>query len=355
MREQAEGGHRAPSTVVVGLSGGVDSSVAAWLLKKQGFNVIAVTLALAEPGDQETSRSCCSPGLMARAKAIADHLGIPHYAVDRRDAFSRLVVDYFVSEYESGRTPNPCAKCNARLRFAALLEAAGSLGAGLVATGHYARLRGEAQRLSRARDALKDQSYVLAEVDPQLLERCVFPLGELRKSEVLDIAAEAGLASLISEESQDICFIPGSRYRAFLADRLGERPGDVVDEQGKVIGRHTGTYNYTIGQRRGLSAGGGPPLYVARVDAERQQIVAGREGEDATSAIRFKISAVHKNQARGAVRVQFRSLGRPVGGRLHDGSMVVLDEPARGVAPGQTIVIYDGDEVILGGVIIGTS
>jgi tRNA-specific 2-thiouridylase len=344
-------GSLAPSSVVLGLSSGVDSSIAAWLLKEQGYNVIGVTFALAEPGSNDQAKACCSPALMGRAKAIADHLGIPHYAVDEIQEFRDKVVDYFVSEYAAGRTPNPCAKCNSRVRFGALLEVARRLGATAVATGHYARLTGEPGRLSRALDSRKDQSYVLAEVEAGLLEQCLFPLGELTKKQVRGVAADIGIGDLVSRESQEICFVPGDDYRAFLKERLGERPGAIVDNQGRVLGRHSGTYNYTVGQRKGLGHGADGPLYVASVNAERGEVVATRERGGETSNITFALSALHREPPKGVVTVQFRSTGGAVSGRLAGLDSLILDAPTRGVAPGQTVVVYDGEDVVLGGTI----
>jgi tRNA-specific 2-thiouridylase len=338
-------------SVVVGLSSGVDSSVTAWLLKQQGYNVVGVTLALAEPGSSESS----SPSLMGKAKGVADHLGIPHYAVDNLAEFRTLVVDYFVQEYAAGRTPNPCSKCNSRVRFGALVEVARRLGADYVATGHYAQMTGDPKRLSRGVDQQKDQSYVLAEVDPGLLERCIFPLGGLTKQQVRAIAVQNGLAALVSEESQEICFVPHDDYRAFLRDKLGERPGTVVDEAGTILGHHLGTYNYTIGQRKGLGfASGGRPLYVTRVDARRALVVAGPEPCAVVEAISFSVSAVQRTPPTGRVLVQLRSMGEPVEGRLSGPDRVVLDQATNGVAPGQTLVVYDGDDVVLGATITCT-
>jgi tRNA-specific 2-thiouridylase len=343
------------SSVVVGLSSGVDSSVAAWLLKEQGYNVIGVTLALAPPGSSERSNSCCSPTLMVKAKAIADHLGIPHYAVDLIDEFRDKVIEYFVSEYAEGRTPNPCSKCNARVRFGGLVEVAQRLGAEWVATGHYARLAGSPLRLRRGLDLQKDQSYVLAEVDPLLLQRCLFPLGESTKEQVRRMAADLGLAQLVSAESQEICFVPNDDYRAFLAGRLGKHAGNIVDEVGNVLGSHFGTYNYTVGQRRGLGAVGGRPAYVTRVDAARREVVVSAEPAVDTRVIEFRVSALHREPPRGRVSVQFRSTGSPVRGTIEGTGALVLDQVVAGVAPGQTIVIYDGDEVVLAGTISGVA
>ena len=346
-------GSTAP-VVVVGLSSGVDSSVAAWILQQQGYSVVGVTLALGEATGPESSSSCCSPFLMNKAKAIADHLGIPHYAVDRIDEFQRQVVEYFVSEYGLGRTPNPCAKCNARVRFASLMDVARRLGAHLVATGHYAQLSGGAHRLTRGVDRLKDQSYVLAEVAPALLERCLFPVGGLAKTEVRRIANRIGVGDLVSEESQEICFVPKDDYRSFLRERLGARSGDIVDEEGNVLGRHSGTYNFTVGQRKGLGHVCGGPLYVCRIEAESGRVVASDKGAAPARVIRFEVSAIHGELPRGKVLVQFRSMGKPVNGRLDGPDAVILDEPARSVANGQTLVVYDGDAVVLGGTIRST-
>jgi len=291
---------------------------------------------------------------MAKAKAVADHLRIPHYAFDAKSEFRELVIDYFVREYATGRTPNPCAKCNSRVRFKALLDLAERLGAESVATGHYARLVGRERRLARGVDRLKDQSYVLAEVDRDVLSRCLFPLGAHTKEEVRRIAEENGLAELVSEESQDICFLPSGSYRDFLRERLGDRPGSIVDDGGNVVSDHRGTYNYTIGQKRGLGHGGGRTLYVSGLDAERNEVqVAGPEHAKARS-LRFTVSAMHRDPPAGRIHVQLRSSGKAVPGVLVRPDRVILDAGELGVAPGQTIVLYDGDEVLLGGTLLST-
>lgn len=342
-------------TVLVGLSSGVDSSVAAWLLKQQGYTVIGVTLALAEPGIAASSRSCCSPSLMAKAKAVADHLRVPHYAFDVRTEFRDRVIEYFVSDYAAGRTPNPCAKCNSRVRFDALLRLAERFGAQCVATGHYARVGGRGKSLCRGRDRTKDQSYVLAEVDPETLSRCLFPLGSLVKEEVRAMADQAGLMELVSPESQDICFVPSRGYREFLKDRLGERPGDVVDDQGNVVARHTGTYNYTIGQKRGLGHGGSRTLYVSALDASTSEVRVGTEECATTKTLMFEVSARHSEPSDARVSVQVRSGGNAIPGTLYGPDKVIFDRGELGVAPGQTLVIYDDEEVVLGGTILSTS
>ncbi len=344
---------RAPS-VIIGLSSGVDSTVAAWLLQQQGYNVIAVTFALADQSESERSDSCCSPSLMTSCRAIADHLGIPHYAVDLRSQFCHEVVEYFVSEYASGRTPNPCSKCNARVRFSAMADLAGRLGAGHCATGHYARLTGRPRRLSRGRDTYKDQSYVLAEVDPGLLSGFIFPLGGLTKAQVRAMAVQIGVGDLVSNESQEVCFVGDAGYRGFLQRRLGARPGDVVDQSGRLLGAHTGTYNYTIGQRKGLGHAGDGSLFVTRLDAGRAEVVVAPQELGRVTSILFDAPTEHRTPPRGRVWVQFRSMGSPLLGRLRSPGVVALDEPAFGVAPGQTLVVYHGDKVVLGATISST-
>ena len=347
-------GRQGSPTVLIGLSSGVDSSVSAWLLSRHGYNVIAVTLALAEPQDGVTSRSCCSPSLMTRAKAIADRLRIPHYAVDVREEFQRCVVDYFVAEYEAGSTPNPCAKCNSRVRFAAIQRTATRLGADFVATGHYARLTGPHKRLTRAIDRVKDQSYVLAEVEPGFLENCLFPLGELTKAQVRSLAQESGIADLVSEESQDLCFVPAGGYGGFLKSRLGERPGSVVDEEGNVVSSHCGTYNFTVGQKRRLGHGGGRSLYVVGMDAERNEILVSDREAAKSKVIRFSVTARHQEVRGPRLYVQVRSAGEALPGSLVADDTILLDEAELGVAPGQTIAAYHGDEVVFGGTILAT-
>lgn len=325
--------------------------MAAMLLKEAGHRVIGVTLGLWSPTQNDMHNPCCSPETVDRAKAVADHLGIPHYAIDQRAEFRDLVVDYFVREYSEGRTPNPCVKCNARVRFGALLDVAAQLGANRIATGHYARLRGTPPRLARGVDSVKDQSYVLAEVRPEQLERCIFPLGPYTKAEVRRMASTAGLEPIVAGESQEICFVPHDDYRAFLRDTLGDRPGVVVDESGRELATHTGTYNFTVGQRKGLGIGGGNAMYVARVDAESGQVVVASAPDTATEAVFYSCEVLHRRRPRKRVLAQIRSMAWPVEGRLAAGEAFVPDVPVSGVAPGQTIAVYDGDDVVLGATI----
>jgi tRNA-specific 2-thiouridylase len=336
------------------MSGGLDSAVAALLLRDQGCRVVGVTLRLWADPQATDDRSCCSPEQAERAKTVAHHLGVPHLTVDATEAFRERVVEYFVAEYAHGRTPNPCSKCNARLRFGLLLSVAHRLGLESVATGHYARLVGDPMGLARGVDPTKDQSYVLAEVAPDILEHCIFPLGTMRKAEVRALAADAGLTGRVSPESQDICFVTNDDYRAFLKDRLGKRPGSIVDEKGRPLGMHSGTYNYTVGQRKGLGIAAEAPLYVVAIDPERAELIVGRQTAGAVGRVGISDPTVHRATPGGHTTVQVRSQGEPVPAHLDGPHTVVLEQPVAGVAPGQTAVLYDRDEVILGGTIMWT-
>jgi tRNA-uridine 2-sulfurtransferase len=351
-------GEAAENGILVGMSGGVDSAVAALLLSEQGYRVVGITLTLWNDPGVADERSCCSPANVARARRVAHSLGIPHVALDAGPAFYRDVVGYFIAEYAHGRTPNPCAKCNARVRARVLVETAHRLGLGRVATGHYARLTGSPPRLARGVDRLKDQSYVLAEVDPELLEQLVFPLGEMLKPEVRRRAAEAGLEGHSSPESQEICFVPDDDHRRFLRERLGARPGDIVDTEGRPLGRHQGTYNYTIGQRRGLRVAASNPRYVVAVDAEARSVVVGGVEETWVGAVLVEGLVWHRGPNGRPLTVQVRSAGAPLAVTafaLADGRLdVTLGEPASGVAPGQTAVVYEADEVLVAGTIVST-
>jgi tRNA-specific 2-thiouridylase len=352
-RETSPGGG-----VLVGMSGGVDSAVAALLLKQQGHKVVGITLTLWNDPGVADQRSCCSPESVGRARRAAHHLGIPHLALDAADAFYEQVVEYFVSEYANGRTPNPCAKCNARVRMGVLLESARRLGLSHVATGHYARLTGAPPRLARGFDHRKDQSYVLAEVSPELLEHLLFPLGEMRKPEVREIAARAGLEGDSVPESQDLCFVPDDDHRRFLRERLGDLPGQIVDGKGRVLGSHQGTYNFTIGQRRGLRVAAGDPRYVVGMDAKSRRVVLGSSEEAEVSMIRVAGPVWHRSLSGAPCAVQVRSAGAaiPVAGMERDAEelSISLAKPATGVAPGQTAVVYEVDEVIVAGTIAST-
>ena len=361
--------------VLVGMSGGVDSAVAALLLKRQGFRVAGATLRLWVDPACDTEASCCSPESVRRARRVAHSLGIPHLTIDAVDAFRDEVVEYFLAEYSAGRTPNPCSKCNSRLRFLLLADVSRRLGLRYVATGHYARLSGEPPRLSRGVDGTKDQSYVLAEVPLEMLQQCVFPLGEMCKPEVRALAAREGIEGSEQPESQDICFVPDDDYRRFLRSHLGERPGEIVDSIGKRLGRHKGTYNFTIGQRKGLGIAAAEPLFVTALDTARSEVVVGPAADLAVGKIVLGGLIWHCRPGPSEGVVQLRSSGCVVPGCLvefsndpacafncDDGATasapelvsIVLKEPVFGVAPGQTAVFYHEDRVACAGTIVAT-
>jgi tRNA-specific 2-thiouridylase len=344
--------------VLVGMSGGVDSAVAALLLREQGFQVVGVTLTLWNDPGVADERSCCSPENVRRARRVAHSLGIPHLALDAAETFYQDVVDYFVSEYAAGRTPNPCAKCNSRVRLGVLLAAARRLGLSQVATGHYARLSGSPPGLARGLDPLKDQSYVLAEVSPSILEHVMFPLGEMRKPEVRERAARAGLEGHSAPESQEICFVPDDDHRRFLRERLGPLPGEIVDLEGRVLGRHEGTYNFTIGQRKGLRVAAGDPRYVVGVDATERRVVAGAARDTQVGTVRAEGLVWHRTPGEKPLEVQVRSAAAPLpaSGMTVNGDRltVCLKTPAAGVAPGQTVVLYEAGQVVVAGTITST-
>ncbi len=358
------GEERDPLGVLVGMSGGVDSAVAALLLQRQGYRVVGVTLNLWNDPHSVGERSCCSAETVRRARRVAHSLGIPHLTIDASPSFLEDVVSYFVKEYEAGHTPNPCAKCNSRVRFGLMLDVAERVGLSWVGTGHYAQLLGDDRVLARGMDRPKDQSYVLAEVERAVLHRVLFPLGAMTKTEVRSLAEKAGLEGHGVPESQEICFVVDDDHRRFLRDRLGDRPGSVLDRTGNRLGGHSGTYNYTIGQRKGLGVPSTIPLYVVGVDAERAEVVVGMKGDLEVDAITVGALTWHRPRPSGPVLLQVRSSGAPLSGRFverencsgaEEGVTVMLDEPACAVAPGQTAVVYLGEQVVCAGTILETA
>ncbi|MBS4726987.1 tRNA 2-thiouridine(34) synthase MnmA [Mycobacterium sp. SM1] len=355
--------------VLVAMSGGVDSSVAAARMVDAGHDVVGVHLALsAAPATLRTgSRGCCSKEDARDARRVADLLGIPFYVWDFADKFTEDVIDDFVLSYARGETPNPCIRCNQRIKFSALSARALALGFDAVATGHYARLSDG--RLRRAVDRDKDQSYVLAVLTADQLRHAAFPVGDTPKPQIRAEAARRGLAVAEKPDSHDICFIPSGDTRAFLGERLGVRPGRVVDARGTVLAEHGGVHNFTIGQRKGLGiAGPGPdgrPRYVTAIDADTGTVRVGAASELAVWALTGRAPVFTSGTApSGPVecQVQVRAHGETVGAiaELVDGELVVrLRSALRGVARGQTLVLYrpdpDGDEVIGSATIAGTS
>jgi tRNA-uridine 2-sulfurtransferase len=338
---------RSPGRVAVAMSGGVDSAVA---LLRSLPNAVGVTLRLwLDPDGPDAERACCSPEAVIAARETCHALGVPHVTLDLREDFRRAVVDPFVRGYARGETPNPCMRCNGAFRFGRLLAFARRAGADVLATGHYARIvehRGR-RLLARAEDPQKDQSYMLARLDPAKLDRIVFPLGTQSKEETRAEAERAGLAVARRGESQEACFLAGDDYRAFLERHgLGAREGAIVDEEGRELGRHAGHWRFTPGQRKGLGVAAAQPLYALQSDARTNTVVVGpRE-----SLARRTVDAVGRLYApveRADVKLRYRS--DAVAAEVEtttDGFRLQLDQPSYGVAPGQAAVLYDGDVVV---------
>jgi tRNA-specific 2-thiouridylase len=347
--------------ILAAMSGGVDSSVAALMLKRDGWDVVGVSMDLYDSPklDRDREGNCCSLDDLYDARRVCDLLGIPYYVLNLRDEFRRDVIDPFVREYKAGRTPNPCVLCNEHLKFRALLRKADELGAEGVATGHYAVIRRESGgrcRLFAAPDGTKDQSYFLYSLDSERLGRILFPVGEMPKAEVRRIASEAGLPVYEKKESQDICFVRDESYSSFLEHKgIREEQGRFVDRDGNFLGNHKGVLNYTVGQRKGLGIAAREPLYVVAIDAERTEVVLGPEN-DTFSAGAFVASptfiagAPPAEEFRAEAKIRYRHPGAPCSVRVVEKKLEVrFDAPQRSVTPGQALVLYDGNEVLGGG------
>jgi tRNA-specific 2-thiouridylase len=348
----------ARDTIVVALSGGVDSAVAAALLADAGHRVVGISMRLYDAAGTSASVGgrCCGPRDLEDARAVCAHLGIPFYVADESETFSRAVIEDFISEYGAGRTPNPCVRCNEQVKFAPLLRRARALGAAALATGHYARIeeRGGEKRLLRAVDAKKDQSYFLFAMGQPALEFVRFPLGGMTKDEVRARARAFGLPNADKPDSQEICFVPDGDHAAFLERHGGGgAAGEVVDESGQVLGRHGGVHHYTIGQRRGLGISAAESLYVLRLDAKNSRVVVGPEAALAQQTVQVGDVRWTGERPAGPVRarVQIRYRHAPQAATVAPegaGAQVSFDTAERGVAPGQAAVFYQ-DDVVLGG------
>ncbi len=348
------------------MSGGVDSSVAAWWLREEGHEVIGVTMKLwPQECMSRAEDSCCGPQAISDARAVARQIGIAHYVVDEQAAFQRQVIDYFVAEYRSGRTPNPCVLCNERLKFGALLKKAVSVGAEHVATGHYAIVEhGERHRIRKGCDPQKDQSYFLFSLSQSQLARTRFPLGSMSKEETRAIATKLGMKVAAKRESQEICFVTQDDYRPFLREQgVVAHPGEIVDAAGRVLGDHPGIEFFTIGQRRGLGIATGRPMYVVALDPSRNRVVVGEDDELACSVCTVErcnwvsiaslissrsVMVKTRSQHKGVVAV-IEPLDRGCSRRVR----VRFAEPERAVTPGQAAVFYEGDCLLGGGWITG--
>jgi len=338
-----------PGRIAVAMSGGVDSAVA---LLRAGPNAIGVTLRLwLDPAGPDSERACCSPEAVIAARETCHALGLPHVTLDLRDAFRRAVVEPFVASYARGETPNPCGRCNGDFRFDELLDFADRAGAARLWTGHYARIveRGDVRLLARAADADKDQSYMLAPLDPESLGRIDFPLGELTKAATRAEAAAAGLEVAQRRESQEACFLAGDDYRAFL-ERQGLEPADgaIVDEDGKELGRHEGTWRFTPGQRRGIGVAAAEPLYALRGDTATNTLVVGPRGSLACTTV-SATGVLHVPVERAHAKLRYRSAAAPARVRpIPGGFALELERPAYGVAPGQIAALYDDEGAVVG-------
>jgi tRNA-specific 2-thiouridylase len=349
--------------VLLGMSGGVDSSVAAWLLKEQGYEVVGVTMKV-WPQDciSRAEDKCCGPQAVADARGVAYNLGIPHYVVDEAADFEKMVIDYFSSEYKAGRTPNPCVMCNEKVKFGNMLRKADDLGADFIATGHYARIEhgsGRA-RLGKAVDLAKDQSYFLFSLRQEQLSRALTPLGGLAKPEVREIARKLGLKVYDKEDSQEICFVPGNDYKAFLKSHLGEKefhPGGIYDKSGTRLGEHEGIEFFTIGQRKGLGGGSSKPRYVIDIDPETSSVIVG-DAEDLLSEGCWLNNTIWHDGVVEApvpvtIKIRYHHPGTPATVTKdpdHPHRLKVsFDEPQRAVTPGQAAVCYREDWVLGGG------
>lgn len=344
-----------PARTAVAMSGGVDSAVA---LLRAGPAAIGVTLRLwIDPQAPDAERACCSPAAVVAARETCHALGIPHVTLDAREAFRLAIVQPFVDGYARGETPNPCTRCNGSFRFAQLLAFARRAGAARLATGHYARIVEHRGRLllARAADEAKDQSYMLARVDPRRLDRIWFPLGEQSKEETRAEAERAGLSVARRPESQEACFLGGGDYRKFLERHgLAAERGAVVDEEGSVVGSHEGFWRFTAGQRRGLGVAAGKPAYALRADPKTNTVVVGPRESLARRTV-IASGRLFASVTRADAKLRYRSPAVPAGVEpTRDGFRLRLEEPAYGVATGQTAVLYE-DDVIVGAGTIASS
>jgi tRNA-specific 2-thiouridylase len=342
-----------PGRTLVAMSGGVDSAVAALLT---GDGAVAVTLELWADDANDAEASCCSAHAVRVARSLAHGMGMPHFTLDLRDEFRAGVVEPWLAGHAAGETPNPCVGCNGHVRLDAMLAFAGSLGAVALATGHYARVS-EDGLLRAAADPAKDQAYMLCALSPATLAHMRFPLGELTKPEVRALAAEADLPVASKADSMDLCFLAGTGRAAFLARHGGarERPGEIVDRGGRVLGRHRGHHGFTVGQRKGIGVAAPEPLYVLATDARTNRVTVGRRAELATDEVAVRGALLHRpGEEVDAVRLRYRSkplactVAEAGSGRL----TLRLSEPADAAAPGQTACLYRGDVVVGYGTIV---
>ena len=353
-----------PKVVVVAMSGGVDSSVAAALLKEDGYQVIGVTMQIWPSDDpvgiEERSGGCCGIGAIFDAQRVAQTLGIPHYVVNFREIFAQKVIADFCQEYRQGRTPNPCIRCNQHVKFGALLQRAKEWGADFLSTGHYTRIEQVRERyvLKKGMDSTKDQSYALYTMTQDELKRTLMPLGTLTKQMVRQIAQRYDLSVAEKAESQDICFISDNNYPEFLETSITAKPGPILDLQDNLLGRHRGIIYYTVGQRRGLGISAGEPLYVLEIDPNRNAVIVGsKNGVYGDELIAAKVNWIlfERPTRPIAVEAKIRYLHKEARALVtplkNSKAHVRFEQPQMAIAPGQAVVFYQGDTVVGGGII----
>ncbi len=335
--------------VILGMSGGLDSSVSAHLLKKQGYEVIGITLRFSE------ASKCCSENDVCDARKVAQNLGIEHYTIDVTDLFSEQVINYFIKEYSQGKTPNPCAVCNREVKFKILLGKADNLNAQFIATGHYSRIQheGSNSHLMKGRDKKKDQSYFLTRLRNEWLDKILFPVGEYSKKEVSKIAKQSNLPFFKKEESQEVCFIKGNDYRTFLSEKMPElmKSGSIINTEGTVIGEHKGIFFYTIGQRKGIQVNINKPLYVISINPEKNRITVGDEKDVYKREFLAKRMnwLVPPSEIPDEVFVKIRSQHQPSEAVIdvrEEHVLVNFGEPQMAITPGQLAVFYKNDTVL---------
>ena len=342
------------------MSGGVDSSVAALLLKEEGYQLVGVTMKLYNTDQADLPdyyRGCCTIDDVEDARRVCHRLDIPHYVFNLQKEFQAFVIDYFCSEYQQGRTPHPCIACNDKIKFNFLLHRANLLDASHVATGHYARISasGDGLSLLKGIDPLKDQSYVLYGMGQNELAHTMLPVGWYGKEEIREMAVKADFPNAHKPDSQDICFIPSGDYRAFLREHVTPRPGNIVDIEGTVLGQHQGVEDFTVGQRRGLGLAGQRPLYVTAIDPETSSVVVGPEEElfsDTLWASEMNYVSGNEPQRPTDITVKIRYKSPETAATLHPHgghALVRFRQPQRAITPGQAAVFYDGDRVLGGG------
>ncbi len=361
MSKNSENSLSMKEKILLAMSGGLDSSVSAYLLQEQGFEVIGVTFIMFD--DKETGEF---RDYVNDARIVADMLNMKHYVKDIREDFNKKIISYFVDSYMNGLTPNPCALCNPKIKFKTLIDFADELGIEYVSTGHYAIIKKENGRffVSKPADDWKDQTYFLWRLSQEYLRRTILPLSELTKDQVRQIAVEQKFTNLIHKrESYDVCFVAGDNYRAYLDRYLKEKhltveEGDFVTEDGKVVGRHKGITHYTVGQRKGLGIAMGVPYFVKKIDKESNRIiVAPRENTQSNSLIINDINLMKYEQLptekRFLTKIRFRDGGHLASVKIDENKAIVtFDEPVFGVAPGQSAVFYEGNDLVGGGVIV---